>query len=99
MDYAIVQLYNSPGSKNGYVELSLESPASELALLHHPLGKPLKISVHSFDQTFYDCFYLQTFHDTDFCSSDGAYIGPNGKLVALHLGSEIEDSLKRQIKK
>ncbi|RAP32888.1 hypothetical protein DID80_08430 [Candidatus Marinamargulisbacteria bacterium SCGC AAA071-K20] len=90
LDYAIVRLKGIPGLKHGTVTINNNSmPMTELALLHHPLGKPLKVSVHTFVHTFYQSSYLNTFHDSDYNSSGGAYIDPSGQLVAMHLGSEI----------
>ncbi len=90
LDYAIVKLKGNPGKKHGYVSFGKNTyPVSEPALLHYPLGKPLQVSVHTFTQTQYKSNWLQTYHDSDYNSSGGAYIDPSGFLVAMHLGSEL----------
>lgn len=89
LDYAIVQIEGTPGLDFGYLPFDPESEAySPPALLHHPLGKPLQVSVHTFVQTQYQTSLLATFHDSDYGSSGGAYISPSGRFIALHLGCE-----------
>jgi len=91
LDYAIVKLKNTPGMKHGYAFFSKNiSLMSNPALLHYPLGKPLQVSVHAFNQTQYESNRLETYHDSDYNSSGGAYIDPSGFLVAIHLGSELD---------
>jgi len=90
-DYAILQLQESLGKHLGYVYLHTKAQmAAEPALLHYPLGKPLSVSVHTFNQTLYQTDYLVAYHDSDYFSSGGAYFDPAGRMVALHLGAELE---------
>ena len=90
-DYAIVKLKHPVRSRLGYVRLNTqEELLSESALLHYPLGNPLKISVHTFDQTDSQSIYLKTFHDSDYSSSGGAYFDSLGRFTAMHLGIELE---------
>lgn len=89
-DYAIVKLKTAV-KRNEYLKLSIsDDPIAELALLHYPIGKPLKVSVHAILQSHYYSHYLNTFHDTDYFSSGGAYLDPLGHLTALHLGSQLD---------
>ena len=90
LDYAIVQFEGEPGKNHGPLQLksSYSLTSQEPALLHHPLNKPLKVSVHTFIQTNYHQNYYSTFHDSDYGSSGGAYVDPAGVFVAMHLGSE-----------
>lgn len=87
IDYAILALDGMPGKNHGFLSFANDTTAAT-ALLHYPLGKPQKISVHTVDQTLYNNLYRNTFHDTDYGSSGGAYITPRGTLTAIHLGSE-----------
>ncbi len=90
LDYAIIRLQGSPGQQHGRLEMSsVETIDSELALLHHPLRKPLQVSVHAVVQSqYYINTNLSVYHDSHYGSSGGAYISPSRKFVALHLGSE-----------
>jgi hypothetical protein len=91
-DYAIIQLKESLGSRLGFVSLNTEDfSVTEPALLHYPLGKPLKVSVHSFVQTQYQTHCLLTHHDSDYLSSGGAYFDPTGRMIAMHLGAQLEE--------
>ncbi len=92
LDYAIVQVASSPGKTFGYMKLGYESVNIPLVLLHHPLGKSLMVSVHGVDQTNYSKQFMSPYHDTDFGSSGGAYIAPNGTMVAMHLGCELKEN-------
>lgn len=88
-DYAIIKLNDSIGQL-GYVSLNGENPfPGETALLHYPLEGRLKVSVNLFDQSVYYSRYLRCFHDSDCCSSGGAYFDPLGRFTAIHLGSEL----------
>jgi hypothetical protein len=90
-DYVIVKLNNSWKNNLGYVQLNTKDALlSEPALLHYPLEKPMKVSVHSFDQTNYETNYLKTFHDSDYCSSGGSYFDPLGRFTAMHLGAQLD---------
>lgn len=90
-DYAIVTLRNPIGERLGYVPLSIaDNTLSEPALLHYPLGKTLRVSVHTFVQTQYRTSYLLAYHDSDYFSSGGAYFDPLGRMTAMHLGSQLE---------
>ncbi len=88
LDYAILKLEGTPGKKYGFLPIRQEGVNSHPALLHYPLGKPQKISIHAYNQQFYQSNWLDTYHDTDYGSSGGAYISPAGSLVAIHLGSQ-----------
>lgn len=91
-DYAIIQLKEPLGKRVGFVPLNTEGQAiAEPALLHYPLGKPLKVSVHAFVQTQYQTDLLLTYHDSDYFSSGGAYFDPSGRMIALHLGAQLEE--------
>ncbi|MCB0387065.1 MAG: hypothetical protein KDD43_16845, partial [Bdellovibrionales bacterium] len=91
LDYAIVKLKGPIGKRLGFVSLNTQDhTVSEPALLHYPLGKPLKVSVHAFDQTPYQTQFLLTYHDSDSFSSGGSYFDPYGRLSALHLGSQYD---------
>lgn len=88
LDYMIVRLQGAPGLRYAWLQLSTQLPDTALALLHHPLGKDLQVSVHTTVQSS-DCSTGCTpFHDTDNGSSGAPYIAPNGTCVALHLGTE-----------
>ena len=88
-DYAIIQLKEQLGKKLGYLTLNTEgSTVSEPDLLHYPLGKTLKVSVHTFVQSNYYSKLLSVFHDSDYLSSGGVYIDPRGEMIALHLGAQ-----------
>lgn len=87
IDYAILALEGMPGQVHGFLSFAKDTTAAT-ALLHYPLGKPQKISVHTVDQTLHNSVYRNTYHDTDYGSSGGAYITPKGALTAIHLGSE-----------
>lgn len=89
-DYAIVQLKEPLGKNLGFAPLNADVTLSAPALLHYPLGKPLKVSVHAFVQTQCQTDCLLTYHDSDYFSSGGAYFDPKGRMVALHLGAELE---------
>lgn len=94
LDYAIMQLGGDPGRKYGWLPLCQDSGiCSEPLLLHHPLGKPLKVSVHHMEndtKTTPIFGRLLTYHDTDYGSSGGAYVNPRGHFFAMHLGTERE---------
>ncbi len=91
LDFAIILLDGNPGIQHGYPDLCFSQTVYAVpALLHHPLGKPLQVSIHTFDQTLYQSHYLSTFHDSHYGSSGGAYISPSRTLVAIHLGAERE---------
>lgn len=93
-DYAIIQLKQPLGSRLGFVSLSIEGhTTAEPALLHYPLGKPLKVSVHTLVQTQYQNDYLLAYHDSDYFSSGGAYFDPMGRMIAMHLGAELEGEM------
>lgn len=86
LDYAIVQLEGTPGITHGRCKIEPNEVACKTpALLHHPLNKPLKLSIH--DVVENNIGLLSTYHDSDYGSSGGAYINPTGNMVALHLGS------------
>lgn len=90
-DYAIIKLKEPVGRRLGYVSLSTDgNTLSEPALLHYPLGKTLRVSVHTFIQTQYQTKYLLPYHDSDYFSSGGAYFDPSGCMIAMHLGSELK---------
>lgn len=90
-DYAIVQLQKSLGKDLGFVSFNTDSPVmTECALLHYPLGKPLQVSVHTFVHTEYQTDLLTAYHDSDYFSSGGAYFDPSGRMVAIHLGAELQ---------
>ena len=92
-DYAIVQLREPLGKKLGHLRLSSQDLFSELALLHYPLGKPLKVSVHGSVLTpEYESSRLLVFHDTDSTSSGGCYIDSLGRMGAMHLGAEFDSN-------
>ncbi|MCP5491878.1 MAG: trypsin-like peptidase domain-containing protein [Chlamydiales bacterium] len=92
-DYAIIKLAKPLGSSLGFVSLTNENNVnSELALLHYPLGKPLKVSVHTSVYAQYERTYLLTYHDSDYVSSGGAYFDTCGRMVAMHLGAQIEEN-------
>jgi len=86
LDYALVVLEGQPGKHHGFLPISSSLPHAEPALLHHPLNKPLKLSIHAYVHTDYQVRLLSTYHDSDYGSSGGAYVGPSGKFFALHLG-------------
>ncbi|KAM9998827.1 hypothetical protein ACTFIY_009610 [Dictyostelium cf. discoideum] len=89
LDYAIIEL-ESPLQKSHYPVLNNPSQdfLGELTLLHYPLGKELQISSHtSTHQIQYEELQIETFHDSDYGSSGGAYIDSRGYLTAIHLGS------------
>ncbi|MCB1074550.1 MAG: trypsin-like peptidase domain-containing protein [Simkania sp.] len=91
LDYAIIQLNEPVGQRLGHVPLSAhEDIVTEPVLLHYPLQKSLKVSVHSFVQTTYQTKYLLAYHDSDYFSSGGAYFDPLGRMNAMHLGSQLE---------
>ncbi len=91
LDYAIIKLGGDPGKKEGIVPISTSSSIyAQPALLHYPLAKPLKASIHTFVQSNFAQNLLNTYHDSDYGSSGGTYISPSGTMVAMHLG------LKRQ---
>lgn len=87
LDYAIAQLNYTPVIEpmvfNEYLKYN------SLALLHHPLGKTLQVSVNEIKFVAYayqdSCI---TYHDSDFASSGGAYIDMEGNCYAIHLGYE-----------
>ena len=88
-DYAIIKLKKPLGKRLGYAPLSAESStSSEPALLHYPLGKTLRVSVHRCIETEYEERRSQSYHDSDYCSSGGAYFDTSGHMRAMHLGSE-----------
>lgn len=88
LDYAIVQLQGTPGTEYGHLKIDQTDDAyGEPALLHHPLGKPLKLSIRGIVDSQYVSTLINTYHDSDYGSSGGAYISPSGNFVALHLGS------------
>ena len=88
LDYAIIKFQAFPGRLHGFLPIKKDvAPVSLPALLHYPLGRPLKVSVHEFVEVNYKTNLLSVFHDTDYGSSGGAYILPSGDFVALHLGS------------
>lgn len=90
-DYAVIQLKKPLGERLGFVSLSIESYANnEAVLLHYPLGKPLKVSVHALVQTDYKANCLLAYHDSDCFSSGGAYFNPQGRMSAMHLGTELQ---------
>jgi|GEM_PF-5024462 hypothetical protein len=97
VDYAIVKIEGTPGLKHSFIPLHPEVRAyAKPALLHHPLNKPLQLSINTFVQTNYQHNQLSTYHDSDYGSSGGAYISPSGFLIALHLGSSCDqNSLNR----
>jgi len=88
LDYAIVRFGGSPGKDYGFVPLNSHATAqNDPALLHHPIGKPLKVSVRPIVHSKWYSYKLTTYHDSDYGSSGGAYICPSGVLVAIHLGA------------
>jgi|GEM_PF-3216403 len=90
LDYAIVQLEKPLGSQLGFVLLNTEGFGTlHPALLHYPLEKPLKVSVHSWEQTNFQTDYMLTYHDSDYYSSGGAYFDTNGCMIGMHLGTEM----------
>ena len=93
-DYAIVKLKHPVGRRFGHVKLNiLDDFVTEPALLHYPLGKPLKVSINAVFQTNYRAQYLETYHDSDYFSSGGAYFDPLGRFTAMHLGSQLEEDV------
>lgn len=89
LDYAIIQLKGNPGQQHNRLEMtSISTIDSEFALLHHPLRKPLQVSVHAVIPSNYHTESVFVYHDSHYGSSGGAYISPKRKFVALHLGSE-----------
>lgn len=90
-DYAIVQLKEPIGRRLGYVSLSAqEHVMTEPVLLHYPLEQSLKASIQTFVQTSYETKHLLAYHDSDYFSSGGAYFDPQGRMIAMHLGSQLE---------
>jgi len=91
-DYAIIQLEQSLGESLGFAPLNIDGRMhSEPALLHYPLGKPLKVSVHAINQTQYQAEFVLTDHDSDYFSSGGAYFDPMGRMSAMHLGAQLRE--------
>lgn len=90
-DYAVLSLKVPLGKHLGYAPLSSDEIISPPALLHHPLGKPLRISVNEVQTSAFWSLRSITYHDTDYASSGGAYCNPFGKMVAMHLGSELSN--------
>ena len=88
-DYAILQLDKSVGATLGCVPLSIQPDIlTAPALLHYPLNGPLKVSVHTYNQSPGRIGPIRMFHDSDYYSSGGAYFDPQGSMIAMHLGSE-----------
>ncbi len=88
LDYAIVELEGTPGLQYGHLRIDpSEEINGEPALLHHPLGKSLKLSIHKVVTSQFEATFTSTYHDSDYGSSGGAYLSPSGNFVALHLGS------------
>ncbi len=91
LDYAIVRLSEPLGKTLGFISLNFNAPsAQESALLHYPLGKSLRVSVHALACLTQDNFRQTVFHDSDSLSSGGAHFNPCGEMVAMHLGTVIE---------
>jgi hypothetical protein len=89
LDYAIINIAGAPGTDFSYLPVAKgESTSSTLALLHHPLAKPMQVSVHTYVTSTFFMTQLLPYHDSDYGSSGGAYISPRGNFVAMHLGSE-----------
>jgi hypothetical protein len=96
LDYAIIQLKEPLGN---FVSLNIEGQTiAEPALLHYPLGKTLKVSVHTFVQTIYQTDYLLVYHDSDYFSSGGAYFDPMGRMIAMHLGAQLQEDTMNLIR-
>ncbi len=90
-DYAIIKLKEPLGSHLGFVSLNISNQTCcEPALLHYPLGKPLKVSVHEICHTQYQSDHLLAYHDSDYFSSGGAYFDTEGRMIAIHLGAELQ---------
>ncbi len=89
LNYAIIKLDGQPGLIHGHLKPdSKEVISNTVALLHHPLSKPLKLSINQTTQVTNEFFSrLVVSHDTDLGSAGGAYLNPSGNMVALHLGS------------
>ena len=92
LDYAIVVLKDPIGKKLHYnLKLNVNDDLqAEPALLHYPLGKPLKVSVNTVEQTTHQSNYLKVYHDSDYYSSGGAYLDPLGRFTAIHLGAQLD---------
>lgn len=90
LDYAIIQLSDSP--RIAPMEFNTNITTASLALLHYPLGKPLQCSVERRDDSNLYSLRFVVYHDSDFCSSGGAYVGNDGKCCAIHLGCEKESN-------
>lgn len=91
-DYAIVLLKEPLGRDLGFVNLCIEdSTLTESALLHYPLGMSLKVSVHALVHTEHQADCVLAYHDTDYFSSGGAYFDSKGRMIAMHLGTELKE--------
>ncbi|MBM3207273.1 MAG: trypsin-like peptidase domain-containing protein [Chlamydiae bacterium] len=90
LDYAIVALEDSPGKRHRFFSMDVCACVEAPALLHHPLSKPLQVSVHDAEAPGFSDTCLRVFHDSDYGSSGGAYISPEGNLIAIHLGSSLD---------
>jgi len=88
LDYAVVRLEGAPGGVYHPPKLSGEIYQEPSVLLHHPRNKPLQISVHASVSTGAYSDHLSAFHDSHYGSSGGGYINPQGRVFAMHLGSE-----------
>lgn len=88
-DYVVAKIKDPLGDSLGCVPLSGDHIVAEPALLHYPLGRTLRASVHTVASSEWMALRNVSYHDSDYASSGGAYINPEGKMVAMHLGSEM----------
>ena len=65
LDYAIVALEGSPGKRHGFLSMDVCATVEAPALLHHPLSKPLQVSVHHAQAPGFSDICLRVFHDSD----------------------------------
>jgi hypothetical protein len=92
LDYAVICLKSDIVAPD-YFKLKKEPAVGKIALLHHPLGQTLKVSVH--DTRILDTVdgkRIQVYHDSNYSSSGGAYVNSSGELIAIHLGSELDST-------
>lgn len=90
LDYAIIKIapFESVGQPMpiGVAELPINS---SVAIIHHPLGLPKKISIGMVDAyTSTNIFYSKA--DTEFASSGAGVLDKTGKLIGIHTNGGCE---------
>ena len=86
LDYAIVEIKNSPGDEWGYLRLKSEIPMnnSRVNIIQHPNGLPKQISIQNNFTVFADATKIQYVTSTQPGSSGSPVFSDDWQVIGLH---------------